>query len=74
MGARHLKPQTSAIGCGSAVAFISNPDLILAGQPWGVVYGLGLWVAKMALAIGLDSSISLTGVPQQMSNVCIIAL
>ena len=33
-------------------------NLILAGQPWGVVYGLGLWVAKMALAIGLDPSVS----------------
>jgi len=30
--------------------------LIIAGQPWGVVYGLGLWVAKIAVASGADLS------------------
>ena len=29
-------------------------NLIIAGQPWGVVYGLGLWVAKGAVATGMD--------------------
>ena len=24
-------------------------NLLVAGQPWGVVYGLGLWGAKLAL-------------------------
>ena len=33
-------------------------NLIVAGQPWGVVYGLGLWVAKGAGAIGADLSAS----------------
>ncbi len=28
--------------------------LVVAGQPWGVVYGLGLWGAKGAHALGLD--------------------
>lgn len=31
-------------------------NLIVAGQPWGVVYGLGLWVAKAASAAGADLS------------------
>ncbi len=26
--------------------------LVVAGQPWGIVYGLGLWGAKAALALG----------------------
>ncbi|KNX42487.1 putative inner membrane protein [Roseovarius tolerans] len=30
--------------------------LIVAGQPWGVVYGLGLWVAKGVVAVGGDLS------------------
>ncbi|WP_281968189.1 YeeE/YedE thiosulfate transporter family protein [Roseovarius nanhaiticus] len=29
-------------------------NLLVAGQPWGVVYGLGLWVAKGAAGMGLD--------------------
>jgi len=33
-------------------------NLITAGQPWGVVYGLGLWVAKAATASGADLSAS----------------
>lgn len=30
--------------------------LVVAGQPWGVVYGLGLWVAKVVVAVGGDLS------------------
>ncbi|SEK96485.1 hypothetical protein SAMN05421666_2969 [Roseovarius nanhaiticus] len=29
-------------------------NFLVAGQPWGVVYGLGLWVAKGAAGMGLD--------------------
>jgi uncharacterized membrane protein YedE/YeeE len=29
-------------------------NLIVAGQPWGIVYGLGLWGAKLATALGMD--------------------
>jgi len=29
-------------------------NLIIAGQPWGIVYGLGLWGAKVASALGMD--------------------
>jgi uncharacterized membrane protein YedE/YeeE len=29
-------------------------NLVIAGQPWGIVYGLGLWGAKVASALGMD--------------------
>jgi len=29
-------------------------NLLVAGQPWGIVYGLGLWGAKIASALGMD--------------------
>jgi uncharacterized protein len=29
-------------------------NLVVAGQPWGIVYGLGLWGAKIASALGMD--------------------
>jgi hypothetical protein len=31
-------------------------NLIIAGQPWGIVYGLGLWGAKIATWFGADLS------------------
>ncbi|MCJ8139004.1 YeeE/YedE family protein [Falsirhodobacter halotolerans] len=40
------------------VAALAVGNLIVAGQPWGVVYGLGLWVAKGAQAVGMDLSAS----------------
>ena len=39
-----------------AVAALALANLIVAGQPWGVVYGLGLWAAKGAQALGADLS------------------
>jgi len=38
------------------VAALAILHLVVAGQPWGVVYGLGLWVAKGATALGVDLS------------------
>lgn len=38
------------------LAALALGNLIVAGQPWGVVYGLGLWVAKAATAMGADLS------------------
>jgi uncharacterized membrane protein YedE/YeeE len=32
------------------LAIFATINLILAGQPWGVVYGFGLWAAKLAAA------------------------
>ena len=40
------------------VAFLAILNLVVAGQPWGVVYGLGLWAAKGAQALGADLSAS----------------
>lgn len=42
----------------SFVAFLAILHVAVAGQPWGVVYGLGLWVAKAAVGLGWDPSLS----------------
>lgn len=34
------------------LAVLASLNLIIAGQPWGVVYGFGLWGAKVASALG----------------------
>lgn len=39
-----------------AIAALALANLLIAGQPWGVVYGLGLWAAKGATVIGADLS------------------
>ncbi|WP_297772292.1 YeeE/YedE family protein [uncultured Roseovarius sp.] len=39
-----------------ALAGLAILHLMIAGQPWGVVYGLGLWVAKAVVAAGGDLS------------------
>jgi uncharacterized membrane protein YedE/YeeE len=38
------------------LAVFAIANLIVAGQPWGIVYGLGLWGAKVASALGWDLS------------------
>jgi hypothetical protein len=35
-----------------ALAVLATLNLLIAGQPWGVVYGFGLWAAKVAQAVG----------------------
>lgn len=40
------------------LAGLAIANLVVAGQPWGVVYGLGLWAAKGASALGADLSAS----------------
>lgn len=37
-----------------ALAFFAVLNLLVAGQPWGVVYGLGLWGAKIVSWLGVD--------------------
>jgi len=32
------------------LALLATANLLIAGQPWGVVYGFGLWAAKLAQA------------------------
>jgi uncharacterized membrane protein YedE/YeeE len=34
------------------LALLATLNLVIAGQPWGVVYGFGLWAAKIANATG----------------------
>jgi uncharacterized protein len=36
-----------------ALAVLATINLVVAGQPWGVVYGFGLWAAKGAQALGV---------------------
>lgn len=39
-----------------AIALLYAAHLVVAGQPWGIVYGLGLWGAKIFTAVGMDLS------------------
>jgi hypothetical protein len=34
------------------LAVLATLNLLMAGQPWGVVYGFGLWAAKVSIAVG----------------------
>jgi hypothetical protein len=52
------------------IAGLALLNLIISGQPWGVVYGLGLWVAKMAVASGADLSGSVFSQLQPAWNAC----
>lgn len=36
------------------IAVLALLNLVIAGQSWGVVYGLGLWGAKLAQAAGME--------------------
>lgn len=38
------------------LAVLAVANLVVAGQPWGIVYGVGLWGAKLATWAGADLS------------------
>lgn len=38
---------------GAGLALLAALNLLVAGQPWGVVYGFGLWGAKIATTAGI---------------------
>jgi uncharacterized membrane protein YedE/YeeE len=40
------------IGGALLLSVLAALNLLLAGQPWGIVYGFGLWAAKVAVATG----------------------
>ena len=40
------------------IAVLAICNLLVSGQPWGVVYGLGLWATKGAVVLGFDLSSS----------------
>jgi uncharacterized protein len=48
------QPQTRLWIAAGLVAGLAILNLMIAGQPWGVVYGLGLWGAKVAEVAGMD--------------------
>jgi uncharacterized membrane protein YedE/YeeE len=41
------------VGAGLALALLNIATLLLAGHPWSITYGFGLWGAKIASAIGI---------------------
>ena len=41
------------IAAGAGLALLAVANLVVAGQPWGVVYGFGLWAAKVATSVGV---------------------
>ncbi|MCC6007322.1 MAG: YeeE/YedE family protein, partial [Rhodobacteraceae bacterium] len=51
MPGKRLPPRHLWIAAG-LLALLALGNLVVAGQPWGIVYGLGLWGAKVAPAGG----------------------
>lgn len=49
-------PARSLLVAALLVALLATLNLVIAGQSWGVVYGLGLWGAKLVNAAGVDLS------------------
>jgi len=47
---------SSLVKAAVVVGVLYAVHLIVAGQPWGIVYGLGLWGAKLAVGLGADLS------------------
>lgn len=63
--------QPRAIYVGAALlALFGVLNLVIAGQPWGIVYGLGLAGAKVAAALGYDlAANAFWGRPAQLAQV-----
>lgn len=47
---------TNLIKAALVIGLLYALHLMVAGQPWGIVYGLGLWGAKLAVGLGADLS------------------
>ena len=47
---------SSLVKAAVVVGILYAVHLMVAGQPWGIVYGLGLWGAKLAVGLGSDLS------------------
>lgn len=41
------------VGAGLALALLNIATLLVAGHPWSITYGFGLWGAKIASAVGV---------------------
>ncbi len=51
------------------IAVLAVLNLVIAGQSWGVVYGLGLWGAKVVQASGIDlAGTAFWGTPAQATR------
>jgi len=48
------RPPARLLAAAALLAALATANLVVAGQPWGVVYGLGLWGAKVTSALGAD--------------------
>jgi len=55
-GTRKIPPRLWAAA--GLIAALALANLVVSGQPWGVVYGLGLWAAKGVQALGVDVTAS----------------
>lgn len=42
------------VGAGLLLALLNIATLLVAGHPWSITYGFGLWGAKIAQAVGVD--------------------
>jgi uncharacterized membrane protein YedE/YeeE len=42
------------VGAGLLLAVLNIATLLLAGHPWSITYGFGLWGAKIAQGVGID--------------------
>ncbi len=42
------------VGAGLVLAVLNVATLLLAGHPWSITYGFGLWGAKIAQGVGID--------------------
>jgi len=51
-------PAPRLLVAAALLAILATLNLLVAGQPWGIVYGLGLWGAKVAQAGGADLATS----------------
>ena len=50
---RLLRGPWPLIGAGLALAGLNIATLLVAGHPWSITYGFGLWGAKIAQAVGI---------------------
>lgn len=48
------RPSDRLLIAAALIAGLALLNQLIAGQPWGIVYGLGLWGAKLAQAAGMD--------------------
>ncbi|MCW1934017.1 YeeE/YedE family protein [Pararhodobacter zhoushanensis] len=50
------RPPARLLLAAALLAALAIANLVVAGQTWGIVYGLGLWGAKIATGLGVDLS------------------